>query len=604
MSSRTPFAGLEQLDPGELLSTDGFRFQAINPTLIDRLLQVGAVSHQHDEHAPSPDPEEEAGVSTSLGGGTIPAGLHLSVGYTWVDGDGGESLLSKIKTVDTATAVADPQLPPTSDLKTDAGTLLAGNYDYAVTVTDGLGGESPLSAAVSVTVLPGPKARVVVGNLAVIVASVTGLETAEWRLWRRINGGAWYLIGQGKGVSVNDNGSLAGDCTVSPPTVSTVLGSNLIDVEVVEEPISARVTHFRLYISEDGSFVSPCFIAEYPIAEIGKSLAFTTLAFVKGEPPLVSTMTGGANKINPDTDIIEWHWKRPVKKVAELPATLNEEGDVRLVLETKQFYFWTGAAWSQLKLEIATHWKPPVKKKSELPTVEAGAEHGDVRLVEEETGGAVLYVYIGEAWKKLTEARSSWRLPKKKASELPTEGNILGDIIYVEEGEGEGLQEWDGGKWHSIGGGGGGSSKALGSLQVKGETPLTEHAAGVEAKLLVATVDWDISAWWDAENHRFTPQKKGIYIVSVAFAGGQAVEKEKWSDIVAFKNGAALANVFSRQQSVSSLVGPEGGCTGLVKMNGSTDYIEIWGACVNGGAVGGGPLAGTAILNVAYLGEE
>lgn len=647
MSSRTPFAGLELLAPGELLSTDSFRFQAVNPSLIDRLLQVGAVTHRHDEHAAVGNPAETAEAVNALTGGAIPAGLNLSIGYTWIDDDGGETLISGIETVETAAAVDDPQEAPTAELKTDAGALLVGNYDYGVTITDGAGGETALSPAASANVLPGPHARVLIGRLKLILEAA-GVGGAEWRLWRRLNGGLWYLVEQGIGETVNDNGTLAGDCTVAPPSTSTILGSNEVTITVTEAA-PARVSHFNLYVSRDGSFVSPCLVAQYPIAKIGEPIVLAGLAPAVGAPPLVSTSIPGASKINPDTDLIEWNWKRHLAKVSELPTEGNDVGDIRLVIEGPGLYFWTGTEWEKLVLEaepISTHWKETVGKVEALPTKLEGAEAGDVRLVLE---GHKLYTYVEETeeWVLLavpftltvedeasaelpmrekmqftgagvavaddepngrtvvtvTGSSPSWRPPLEKVSELPAEGNTAGDVIFVEEGEGS-FHEWTGTEWRAVGGGGGGGTpKAAGSCQVRGETPLTEHAPGVEAKLAVATVDWDVSEWWDAANHRFIPQLPGVYLVSVAFQGAQAVTEKKWSDVLAAKNGVALPNVFSRQQSVSSEVGPEGGASGLVEMNGSTDFLEIWGACVNGGAVGGGPLAGEAILGIAYFGE-
>lgn len=39
------------------------------------------------------------------------------------------------------------------------------------------------------------------------------------------------------------------------------------------------------------------------------------------------------------------HWQAPVQSVFDLPANGNQEGDVRLVLDSDTFYIWTGSAW-------------------------------------------------------------------------------------------------------------------------------------------------------------------------------------------------------------------------------------------------------------------
>jgi hypothetical protein len=148
-----------------------------------------------------------------------------------------------------------------------------------------------------------------------------------------------------------------------------------------------------------------------------------------------------------------------------------------------------------------------------------------------------------------------------------------------------------------------GQLKALGSAQIQGKTPLAEGPPGTVVKLPIATVDWDVSGWWDAGAKRFVPQKKGLYLVTIAWFGEQSVEPAHWSDIAAAKNGVVVGSIFSRQQSASNAAGPEGGTSGIVQMNGTTDFLELFGGCVNGAAVGGGPLAGIGFLGIAYLGE-
>jgi hypothetical protein len=97
-----------------------------------------------------------------------------------------------------------------------AGTLLAGTYYYAVTVTDGLGGESLIGPTIEVVVDPGfPNARITVSGLDDIMAE-TG--ATGWRLWRAVGAGTWHMMVAGAGASVIDDGSLHGDCDITPPT--------------------------------------------------------------------------------------------------------------------------------------------------------------------------------------------------------------------------------------------------------------------------------------------------------------------------------------------------------------------------------------------------
>lgn len=337
MSTRTEFAGLEVLAPGEPLSSDGYRFTAINPGIIARLLQVGTVLHRHDGHAAVTNPTEAPTVTTAAAGGTIPAETTLHAAFTWVDEDGGETLASPTEAVTTRGGLEAPLGAPTLAVDYTAGTLRVGNYDYALTVTDGAGGETEIGPSESVVVEPGHEhAQVHVSGLKALREAVGG---ATHRLWRRFNGGAWYLIEESAGDEVLDNGALAGDCTVQPPVTTTANGTSTVTVTVGEAP-PARAASFNLYISEEGSLPSPSLVANYPLVEVGKAIELTALELNNGEPPLVTLSLPGAGKINPDTDIVAWPWKRPVANAAALSAVGNEEGDVRETLNDHALHAW------------------------------------------------------------------------------------------------------------------------------------------------------------------------------------------------------------------------------------------------------------------------
>jgi hypothetical protein len=150
-------------------------------------------------------------------------------------------------------------------------------------------------------------------------------------------------------------------------------------------------------------------------------------------------------------------------------------------------------------------------------------------------------------------------------------------------------------------GGSGAIGKAEGSAKVQGELTLPAGAPGVIAKLEPNTVDWDISSWWNGGTHRFTPQKAGIYFASCAFQGFETVPVGGWTDVTVAKNGTSLGDIYARNMSSSASAGPEGGDAGLVKMNGSTDYLELWGGAHTGT---GASVKGAAFLAVAYHGHE
>jgi hypothetical protein len=100
----------------------------------------------------------------------------------------------------------------------------------------------------------------------------------------------------------------------------------------------------RLYASPDGTFEGGSLLAEYGLADAGTEQTFATLTLLLTDPPPVSLSIPGASKIDPDTELVDWHWKRPVANAAALPADA-EEGDVRIALDTGVPHRFIGGAW-------------------------------------------------------------------------------------------------------------------------------------------------------------------------------------------------------------------------------------------------------------------
>ena len=345
----TDFAGLEALAPGDPLSKDSFRFQSVNPGITDRFLRIGATTHKHDAHAALANPSGATSVTQAASGGSIAGSLTIYSAFTLVDAEGGETLPSAPTETKTPAVSPSPQGVPTAVASYAAGSLLANNFSYGVTVTDGKGGETELSPVVNVLVEPGhTHAEVTLTALKEILEEVTLAGGAEWRLWRSQAGGPYDLLATGVGAEFVDKGETSPDCNVSPPSVSTMLGANELKIEV-PNPAEPAAEYFRLYLSTTPTFTSPSLVAQYPISEVAKVLAIKSLALAEGAPPLVSTAITGADKIDPDTDLIEWHWKRPVAKASLLPTEENEVGDVRASSETGALYLWTVAdEWVQV----------------------------------------------------------------------------------------------------------------------------------------------------------------------------------------------------------------------------------------------------------------
>lgn len=336
---KTTFAGLTRLDPGETLSVDGYSFQHVDPRIIDRLLEIGAVGHRHDGHAALADPTDVPTVSELVGGGQILAGQTVWACYTLLDADGGETLPSPAQSVTTPAPLDSPNDSPSLALDTSAGTLLANSYMYAVTLTDGVGGETGLGPSAMIQRPPGPaNARVVVSGLTAIA---TAAGAAGWRLWRSVGGGRYGFLAAGVTATdaYTDSGATSPDCTMNPPSRNTTSGVNQVRV-VVPNTQPAGTVSFRIYLSDDGSFGSPALAGTYPIADAATNKDFPTLDPADGQPPTVSRSIPGAAKINAATDIFGLVWKPPVANAAALPSVGNTHGDVRATLDDNGLHMW------------------------------------------------------------------------------------------------------------------------------------------------------------------------------------------------------------------------------------------------------------------------
>jgi hypothetical protein len=343
---KTLFAGLTQLDPGEALSTDNASFQSENPPKIDRLLEIGAVTHRHNAHPAQANPGSAAvpGASAIASGGHIPADTNIYVGFTLLDFDQGETTLSPIVTVSTDTPIESPDDAPTTEVDYTGGGLVPDTYYYAISLLDAEGGETPLGPTTAVEREPGyASGRVLVSGL---LAPVEAASAAGWRLWRAVGGGDLFYIASGATDTFMDDGTECIDCTLGPvnPESNLTNGDNTLLVEIPSGGAMATASAFSVYLSTDPSFDSGSLAGTYPIASAGTVLTFLDLLVEDHRPPDVSTCIPGASRIDPDTELIDWHWKRPVASAAVLPLDA-EEGDVRVTLDDGVPHRFIDGAW-------------------------------------------------------------------------------------------------------------------------------------------------------------------------------------------------------------------------------------------------------------------
>lgn len=331
----TPFAGLTELEPQDPLSTDNSSFQARNPSIIDRYLEVGAVSHRHDDHDPLGNPDAQPSAFASATGGVIPASSVFFIGYTLLDDESGETEISPVVTVSTGPPLDPPSNAPSATVEYTGGSLIAGSYYYGLTLVDADGGETELSDVTSVVREPGfPSGQVQLGGLD---TDMIALGAAGWRLWKAIGGGAWGLLAQGTDSTYTDDGTVNADCTQSPPDTgqSTTNSTNSIGVTVPSGQASGA-SGFSIYASPEGDFATACLVGSYPASDAGTEIVFDNFFFEDEIPPRVSTTLAGAKQIDPDQDILDWSWKRSVDTYADLPS--GDAGDARITTDTGQIY--------------------------------------------------------------------------------------------------------------------------------------------------------------------------------------------------------------------------------------------------------------------------
>lgn len=277
--------GLTVLAPEDTLDADNYSFQSVNPVIIDHLLSMlvaltGLL-----------DPVLGPTLSSALTGGTIESDTDIEVTFTYVDENGGETAGAPPATITTIAPLEAPEEAPALALDNTAGTVVAGNYEYAITLTDGHGGETPVGPAAIITRTPGPaNARITVSGLSDLVESVPG--ASGWRLYRAKNSGPLYFLAEGDDTDDNvvDTGLPADCATVAPGEGdNTTNNTNTLSVTVPDEGIDA--TFFRIYAGV-GTIASPALLGEYPIADAGSVKVFTELLLDLGQPPDYSLAYG------------------------------------------------------------------------------------------------------------------------------------------------------------------------------------------------------------------------------------------------------------------------------------------------------------------------
>jgi hypothetical protein len=103
--------------------------------------------------------------------------------------------------------------------------------------------------------------------------------------------------------------------------------------------------------------------------------------------------------------------------------------------------------------------------------------------------------------------------------------------------------------------------------------------SNVETKAVLDIKDFDTNNWFDTSTYRYTPQIAGYYsFTGMLRIAGTTLTSQSAS---LFKNGSRIFSSFNR---VSSSTPVHVVVTDLIYLNGSTDYVELYG--ISSGASG------------------
>ena len=100
---------------------------------------------------------------------------------------------------------------------------------------------------------------------------------------------------------------------------------------------------------------------------------------------------------------------------------------------------------------------------------------------------------------------------------------------------------------------------------------------GVFAKSTFNNVIFDSHGWWDSTNNRYTPQIAGYYSFgALTYYGGTGFNLLQASF---YLNGSSYRLFYEDRDDTADPVSTTQGGMGsiLVYLNGSTDYVEVWG---------------------------
>ena len=103
-------------------------------------------------------------------------------------------------------------------------------------------------------------------------------------------------------------------------------------------------------------------------------------------------------------------------------------------------------------------------------------------------------------------------------------------------------------------------------------------SANTYTKVALNSELFDTNSNYDTTNYRFTPTVAGYYQINANLGVSYLTTVPNGLIVLVYKNGSAYLSIQTR---VNSMYG-NNSISQLVYMNGTTDYLELWGYSVGG----------------------
>lgn len=145
-------------------------------------------------------------------------------------------------------------------------------------------------------------------------------------------------------------------------------------------------------------------------------------------------------------------------------------------------------------------------------------------------------------------------------------------------------------------------------FQVEKTATNTVFVANTLQKIVFNTVDWDTNSWWDAANNQYKPQLAGYWLFIAAFnyqyvllgaPNDQGQVQIRFNGLIAVPTRAVALSISA--VTGGNIIQGVAHCSTLMKMNGTTDFVQSWGELLNGGTVA--PVAQSIYFTGAWMGS-